>query len=124
MIEIHTNYEKLEIPVLTTLFTLYERTHTIIRSLPKFERYTLGEAMERTILETFDLIVRANTSTKYEKVELLVRANAKIEIAKLLYRIALNSSMLTTGIYLELERILQEAGKMTQGWIKYCRNAK
>lgn len=122
MDKIHNNFEKLDIPLVAKLFVIYERTHKIIFSLPKFERYTLGEAMERTILETFDLVVRANHSSKYEKVELLVRSNAKIEVAKLLFRIGLNAEMITTPIYLDIERHLQDAGKMTQGWIKYSRN--
>jgi hypothetical protein len=47
----HVDFEKLEIPLVSVLFVVYEKAHKILFSLPKFERYTLGEKIENTILE-------------------------------------------------------------------------
>lgn len=120
----HNDFEKLEIPLLAILLKIYESAHQMIFSLPKFERYTLGEKIERTILETIELTVIANGINKFDKEKILLRANAKIELLKILYRIVLNSQMIDGRKYLELEKDLQEAGKQTQGWIKYARNIK
>lgn len=120
----HEDFEKLDIPLLSKLFVIYESAHKLIFSLPKFERYTLGEKIENTILSLFEIIVIACTSNKFEKEKLLVKANAKIEILKLLYRIALNCKMIESRQFLEVEKNLQEIGKMTQGWIKYARNLR
>jgi hypothetical protein len=118
------DFEKLEIPILAKMFTIYEFAHKFIFSLPKFERYTLGEKIEKTILDTIEIIVMANQSSKFEKERYLLKANAKIETLKLLYHIALNCKNIEPRKFLEIERNIIEAGKMAQGWIKYARGLK
>lgn len=118
----HENFSKLEIPVVIKLFVLYEITHKLIFKFPKHERYTLGEKIERTILDGIELFVFANQVSKYEKEKVLAQANSKIELLKILFRISLNCEILEARVYLDIEDKLQETGKMTQGWIKYARN--
>lgn len=118
----HQNFSKLEIPVVIKLFVLYEITHRLIFKFPKHERYTLGEKIERTILDSIELFVFANQVSKYEKEKVLAQANSKIELLKILFRISLNCKILEGREYLDIEDKLQETGKMTQGWIKYARN--
>ncbi len=118
----HSDFSKLEIPVVIKLFVLYEITHKLIFKFPKHERYTLGEKIERTILDSMELFVFANQVSKYEKEKVLAQANSKIELLKILFRISLNCKILESKEYLEIEGKLQEIGKMTQGWIKYARN--
>ena len=120
----HNDFEKLDIPLVATLFKIYEKAHKLIFSLPKFERYTLGEKIEGSILKAIELIIIANGVSKFDKEKMLLRVNAKIELLKILYRIALNCQMIDGQKYLETEKDLQEAGKQTQGWIKYARNLK
>ena len=43
----HSEFSKLEIPVVIKLFVLYEITHKLIFKFPKHERYTLGEKIEK-----------------------------------------------------------------------------
>lgn len=118
----HKDFSKLEIPVVVKLFVLYEIVHKLIFKFPKHERYTLGEKIERTILDAIELFVFANQVSKYEKEKVLAQANSKIELLKILFRISLNCTILESRVYLEIEAKLQEIGKMTQGWIKYSRN--
>jgi len=118
----HKDFSKLEIPVVIKLFVLYEVTHKLIFKFPKHERYTLGEKIERTILDGIELFVFANQVSKYEKEKVLAQANSKIELLKILFRISLNCTIMETRVYLDIESKLQEIGKMTQGWIKYSRN--
>jgi hypothetical protein len=122
--DIKEDFEKLDVPLLSKLFVIYESAHKLIFSMPKFERYTLGETIENNILSLFEIIVMACTANKYDKEKCLMRANAKIEVLKLLYRIAMNCKMVEPRLFLEVEKDLQEAGKMTQGWIKYARNLR
>ncbi len=118
----HKDFSKLEIPVVVKLFVLYEIVHKLIFKFPKHERYTLGEKMERSILDALELFVFANQVSKYEKEKVLAQANSKIEVLKILIRISLNCAIIESRVYLEIESKLQEIGKMTQGWIKYSRN--
>lgn len=105
------------------LFAIYEITHSLIFKFPKHERYSLGEKMEHSILEAMEIFISASQSSKYEKEKMLLKANSKVELLKILFRIALNCRMMDGKEYLEMEHMLQEAGKMTQGWIKYARNS-
>lgn len=101
---------------------MYEIAHKLIFSFPKHERYSLGEKIENSILESIETLIMANQVSKYEKEKILLRANSKIELLKILFRIALNCQIIEVKEYLETENKLQEIGKMTQGWIKYSRN--
>jgi len=123
MDNIQNDFSKLEIPVAVKLFAVYELTHKLIFTFPKHEKYSLGEKIENSILETLELLILANQSSKYEKEKILLRANSKIELLKILFRIALNCQIMKSQEYLLLENKLQEIGRMTQGWIKYSRNA-
>lgn len=98
-------------------------THKLIFKFPKHERYSLGEKIENSILEAIEIFILANQASKYEKEKTLMRANSKIELLKILFRISLNCQIMNDKDYLEMENRLQETGKMTQGWIKYSRNA-
>lgn len=78
--------------------------------------------MERSVLDLAEILILASQSSKYEKEGLLLKASAKIELLKILFRMALNCKIVETREYLEMEKLLQEVGKMTNGWIKFARN--
>lgn len=118
----HRDYSKLEIPVVIKLLILYEITHKLIFKFPKHERYSLGEKIENSLLESMEIFTLANQSSRYEKEKILLRANTKVELLKILFRLSLNCQIIDTKQYLEVESKLQEIGRMTQGWIKYSRN--
>lgn len=118
----HGDFSKLEIPVVIKLFYLYEIAHKLIFKFPKHERYSLGEKIENSILESIEMFLFANNVSKYEKEKILIKANTKIELLKILFRISLNCKIIESREYLETENRIQEIGKMTQGWIKYTRN--
>jgi hypothetical protein len=122
MDNIHSDFSKLEIPVVIKLFMVYEITHRLIFKFPKHERYTLGEKIENSILEAMEFYILANQASKYEKEKILLKANSKVELLKILFRVSLNCQIIDGKEYLEIENRLQEIGKMTQGWIKYSRN--
>ncbi len=122
MEKVYNDFEKLEIPLMAKLVSAYELAHKDINSFPKHERYSLGEKIERTILEAIELITIANNSNKFEKEKILIKVNGKIETLKILYRIAWNCGIIEQGKYMEMQKIFQECGKMAQGWIKYARN--
>jgi len=124
MDNIHSDHSKLDIPVIVKLFTIYEVTHRSIFKFPKHERYSLGEKIERSILDSIEIFILANQATKFEKEKILLKANSKIELLKILFRISLNCKIIEFKEYLEMENKLQEIGRMTQGWIKYSRNMK
>jgi len=120
----HSNFSNLEIPITVKLFNIYESTHKIIFSFPKHERYSLGEKIENAILDGIELSILASSAGKFEKERILQKLNCKIELLKILFRIVLNCKIIDSQKYLEHESLLQEIGKMMQGWIRYTRNMK
>ena len=85
----HNDFSKLEIPTVIKLFVIYEITHKLIFKFPKHERYSLGEKIENSILESIEILILASQASKYEKEKLLLKANAKNELLKILFRISL-----------------------------------
>ena len=124
MDNIQNDFSKLEIPVVVKLFSIYEISHKLIFKFPKHEKYTLGEKIENSILESIEIFILTNQVSKFEKEKNLLRANCKIELLKILFRISLNCNVIDSKQYLDVESKLQEIGKMTQGWIKFARNMK
>ncbi len=59
---------------------------------------------------------------KPHKLELLENINAKLDLEKVLLRLAYDNKCLNNKAYLNLESHLQELGKMTGGWIRYLKN--
>jgi len=116
------NFQQLEIPVIKKPYELYGYTHKMILKFPKHERYSLGEKLETTILETIELIVLGNAQPKNFKDNYLLKANAKIETLKLLYRLGFDIKAVPDKCYLKTQEYLQETGRMIGGWIKYLKS--
>lgn len=117
------DFEKLEMPILSQQMVLYEIIHKLIFKFPKYERYTLGEGIQETLLSSIELAIIANYTSKYDKEKILIKANAKNEILKAFIRIALNCKMIEIDKYLDVIKRLQGIGKMIQGWTKYTRSS-
>ncbi len=92
--------ENLNIPIIKKSRILYSHTHKFIFSLPKFERYALGERMETTLLDLIECIVIANSEAKISKETVLRRANAKNEILKTLYSLAFELKLMEFKKYI------------------------
>jgi len=52
------------------------------------------------------------------KVETLYKISCKLDLLKILLRLAKDTLALTNKSYLELQEMLQEIGKMLGGWIR------
>lgn len=87
--------------------------------MPKRDRYSLGQRTENCCLDLLELIISATNASQNEKTPILKKANDKLEILKVLLRITNENKLIMDKKYLELEGILQEAGRMLGGWIRY-----
>lgn len=117
----HKNFEQIEIPVIKKLYELYKLTHTLIIKFPKHEKYNLGEKLECIILESIELIIFGNVQPKNFKDGYILKANAKIELLKILYRLAFSINAIDNSSYLKTQESLQKIGKMLGGWLKYLK---
>jgi hypothetical protein len=94
----------------------------LILRFPKHERYSLGEKLENTLLETIEYIIFGNVQQKNFKSAYILKASAKVEILKIFYRLALDIGAIDEKSYLKSEQKLQEIGKMLGGWLKYLQS--
>lgn len=87
-----------------------------IATFPKTKRYTLGQKLDNITLEIFELLFSVTNSNN--KTETLSKISNKIDLLKILLRLAKDTQGLTNKSYLELQEMLQEIGKMLGGWIR------
>ncbi|MFH0852035.1 MAG: four helix bundle protein [bacterium] len=97
------------------IFELYKLFHKCLILFPKQEKYTLGQKIENTILETLELTLSASYSNIYKK-EILTKANNKVDLLKYLIRLSHETDSVKIKSCLTLEEIIIEIGKMIGGW--------
>lgn len=106
-------------PLFIKIYKLYNQLYKLNKILPKSDRYTLGQKTENCCLELLENIISATIASPKEKLPYLKLANNRLEFLKVLIRVVNENQLLKDKNYLELEEILQEAGKMLGGWIRY-----
>ena len=103
------------------IFEFYKLFHDYLKLFPKSEKYSLGQKIENLVLEILEFSLKAAYSYKEEKLIFLKKADAKVNLLKILIRLANEIKALDSKKYLILQEKLQEIGKMIGGWIRYTR---
>jgi len=112
-----------ETPLFSKIYELYNLLYKINKNLPKRDRYTLGQRIENCCLDLLKYILSASNSPKQETMSYLKKANIELEFFKVIVRVANKNNLFKIKQYLEVETMLQEAGKMLGGWIRYQQRA-
>jgi len=112
----------------TTLFQavykLYVAWHIRCETIPKKDRFTIGQKTASLLLETLTLIVTAyHTKEPSRKKEILSQANIALECAKITIRLAKDVKALEQRWYVEYESRLQEIGKQLGGWMRQTQSS-
>jgi len=100
------------------IFEFYKLAYSYIQFFPKKDKYTLGQKIDNLILDTIELIFLASNLSKEEKYNILQKASLKIDLLKILIRLAKEVKALDNKKYIQLQQELQEIGKMIGGWIR------
>lgn len=109
----------LDLPLVAVLYQTYCSLHELVLKFPKSQRYTLGDTCQRELLAILEAIISAaNASDAEIKIRGLRVASAKLDMLRLLVRLAKDCKCLSNQAYLDLESKLHEAGRMLGGWIK------
>jgi len=118
----HKDFEpgrlNLDIPIFQKAYELYKVFYEYEAHFPKKDRYTLGQRIENAILDVIEAIIIASQLSKSEKLPVLKKASVKLDLLKVLVRLAKDLKALDNKKYLILESNIQEIGKMLGGWIK------
>ena len=100
------------------LYRAYSQSYT---TFPKAKRYTLGSTIDRHLLDVIELIIEAEYTTKKDKLLPLQKLSIKVDLVKVLIRLACETKCIETKNYQILSSSLVEIGKMLGGWIKTLR---
>jgi len=105
-------------PLFQAVYKLYLAWHLRCETIPKKDRFTIGQKTENLLLEVIVLTVTAyHTKDFIRKKEILDKANISLECSKITIRLAKDVKAIEQRWYVEYESRLQEIGKMLGGWI-------
>lgn len=106
------------IPIVGKTFEFYKQLHLWIHLFPKVERFSLGTRLESMSLEVLEGLLNANQLPNNLKRNALTSVSAKLDLLRLLIRLALETKCIDERKYLILQQLLLEIGKMLGGWIR------
>lgn len=108
-----------DVPIVHSLYQLYQNLHGLTLKFPKTQRYTLGSTLQSQLLSAVEGVITAASVNQPEvKLRYLQTVSAKIDLLRLLIRLAKDCRCISNKEYLELESKLHEAGRMLGGWLK------
>lgn len=113
-----------QMPLFQAVYKLYVAWHIRCETIPKKDRFTIGQKTESLLLDMLTLIVTAyHTKDVATKKEILSKANMLLECAKITIRLAKDVKALEQRWYIEYENRLQEIGKQMGGWMRQTQNS-
>jgi hypothetical protein len=98
---------------------VYATIYQIGIKLPKHHKLGIHSTIEQAVLGAMTTIISASFSPKTKKFELLEKVRVALEITKHLVRTEYELKIITQRQYIQVEAMLVEISKMTNGWIKY-----
>lgn len=98
------------------MYDFYNKLTQAITSFPKTKRYTLGQKLDNVTLDIFELLFSVPLNPN--KTSALQKMSIKLDLLKILLRLAKDNQCLRDKDYLILQANLQEIGKMLGGWIR------
>ena len=108
----------LDIPIFHKIYDLYKLLHSYHNRVPKSERYTLWQKCENTTLALLEALIETGPLKGEARVHALYNISNKLDLLKVLMRLAKDTRTIDNKQYLEIQEIIQEIGKMIGGWIK------
>lgn len=115
--EDHTQPNALsDIPIFIKLYDYYQKLNQAVTIFPKIKRYTLGQKLDNTTLDIFEILFSVPFSK--DKFSTLQQISIKLDLLKMLLRLSRDSQALNNKTYQGLQSILQEIGKMLGGWMR------
>jgi hypothetical protein len=109
----------LDIPIFYKIYDLYMLMHSYHPRIPKADRYTLWQKCENTALALLEALIATSHQIGSARLDTLQLLSNKLDLLKVLIRLARDTHTIEKPQYLELQTLLQEIGKMTGGWIKF-----
>ena len=108
----------LDIPIFHKIYELYKLLHSYHNRIPKSQRYTLWQKSENNTLALLEALIETGHCKGEERIHILYSISNKLDLLKVLIRLAKETRVIDNKQYLAIQEIIQEIGKMLGGWIK------
>jgi len=108
----------LDIPIFHRIYDLYKLLHSHQAQIPKLQRYTLWQKCENTTLALLEVLIETGHQKGEDRIQTLYSLSNKLDLLKVLVRLAKETRTIDNSRYLEIQAVIQEIGKMIGGWIK------
>src|SRR3989338_6023740 len=103
--------------VLEKIKSAYLVWHDYHNILPKTQRYSLGNKIDKIFIAVLELISFASFLNQEEKLPYVKRASRQFDTLKIMLLILWETKSLDNKKYIALSVSLDEAGKMLGGWL-------
>ena len=110
------------LPIINRTYEVYKSVADINQHLEKRSRYSLGQSLENTILDLLENLIMAKNAPKALKSPYLIKASAHVELSSLKLRLYLELNMANNTRIFQIQKKLEEIGRMTGGWLKSLSN--
>ena len=107
----------LELPVYKTCYELYLEFVKVRRALPREERYTIGQELDRVMVEVLVLLQRINATR--DKVPLIGRARQLVAEIQIRMRVLKDVKALSVGHFTTLFDLSESVSKQLTSWQKF-----
>ena len=107
----------LDLPVYKVCNELYLEFVQARRTLPRTERYTIGQELDRAIVDVLVLIQRINSTR--EKVPLIVRARQLVVEIQVRTRVLRDIKALSIGAFTKLFDLSENLSKQLASWQRF-----
>ena len=99
------------------MIAAYKVWHEFLPHIPKDFRYSLGTKIDRSFIETAELLFVASYLGQQEKIPYLRKANIRLDVAKFFLQILWDIGGLDMKKYILISEKLDEVGRELGGWI-------
>jgi hypothetical protein len=109
--------DNFDIPIFKKAYELYQTFHGYRDAVKKRDRHTIWERSENAILDVIEGILAASEAHKVEKLPILKGVSVKLNLLRVLFRLAKDAKVIDLKKYMILEEAIDEIGRQLGGWI-------
>lgn len=107
-----------ELPVFKKSYDLLLELFRVYNDLPKSVKYTIGERLQKEIIDMIIDIYKANS--RIEKAPCIIAARERVEIIRLLIRILFDIKLMGINRMVLINTMIEEISKQLTGWQRHC----
>lgn len=106
------------LPIINRTYDLYKHVADIVHHMEKSWRYSLGQSLERSVLDCLSELIMAKNAPRPLKAGYLIRASSHQEVIVLKLRLCLELAIANETHIFRSQELTAEIGRMLGGWLR------